>query len=109
MFTAFINKCAVAQRTRKLYQHLCNVRSWSGRGIGYDDGDRLIDGVGHLDRGNGICCRDQVLHRLGNQSLTNLLTLGEADAIFTMNLVNTTAANTIMRMVLQQEPPGNPY
>ena len=50
----------------------------------------------------------KVVHGLTEYALANLLALGKADTILTMDLINATATNTVMRLVLEEILPGQP-
>ena len=61
------------------------------------------------NRSGCIRCHDDRVHCLGKCTFGNLLALSETDSIFAMYLVDTTATDTIMRVVLQEILPGESH
>ena len=109
MLAPLVYDHGIMQRTWKLYYGLdCFCARARSRVKNYD-GNGLMARMRCRNRSACIRCRDDRVHSLGKCPFGNLLALSETDGIFAMYLVDTTATDTIMRVVLQEILPGESH
>src|SRR5438876_11271598 len=95
-----IDNHSIMQRTRELYNCLYFGSAWSWRRIEDNNGKRLISNMGSPEGCPCIGCRNDLLQSKIEHTLAYLLALGETHTILAVYLVNTTATDAIMSMVL---------
>src|SRR2546421_1025039 len=101
---ALVNDDCIAPQAGELYDSLHDFAARARCWIKDDDGGSFAVGVGRLRggvvRSSRIGAQGEVMHGFGDDLPTDLLALGEAHAVFTVHLVDATATNAVVRMIL---------
>src|SRR6266699_3122402 len=101
-----VDEGGIAQRSWKGYHRPRSFGTRSRSRVEYDNRDGLVARVRYGEGRARVRGRHQVLQRLGKHAFSNLLALRKTHAVLTMYLVDTTAADAVMGVVLQEMFPG---
>src|SRR6266699_9380 len=104
-----VDEGGIAQRSWKGYHRPRSFGTRSRSRVEYDNRDGLVARVRYGEGRARVRGRHQVLQRLGKHAFSNLLALRKTHAVLTMYLVDTTAADAVMGVVLQEILPGQPH
>src|SRR5260221_6347288 len=104
-----VDEGGIAQRSWKGHHRPRSFGTRSRSRVEYDNWDGLVARVRYGEGSARIRCSHQVLQRLSKHTFSNLLALRKTHAVLTMYLVDTTAANAVMGVVLQEILPGQPH